>query len=631
MVMMGSFKHFILAFLVGFALIHLVDAQDQTGFISIDCGSPANSSYSEPTTGINYISDAAFIDTGISQQISAVYKDGFQHQVWNLRSFPQGIRNCYNISTAQGTKYLIRGTFLYGNYDGLSKLPQFDIHLGVNMWDTINITDMSLDFSTELIHVPYQNYLQICLVNTGFGVPFISAIELRPLSNKTYLSNSGSLALFARLDVGSVTGKTYRYPTDVYDRVWTPFNYNSSTTLSTSLLIDSQSNNYYQPPSIVMSTASTPINVSAPLELNWNSQNATSSQYYVYMHFAEVVNLKANQSRSFNVTVNGKFFYGPIVPQYLYTSTVYSTSILAIAQNYDLLIFKTKSSTLPPILNALEIYSIRDLSKPGTNQQDVDAITKIKLAYGIQRNWEGDPCLPQAYSWAGLNCSYESINPPRITSLNLSSSGLTGVISVYISNLIMLQYLDMSNNNLTGSVPDFLSQLQNLRVLNLEKNQLTGTIPADLIQRSKNGSLLLSVDENLNVCGFGSCKKKNNIAVPIGASVGVLLILSLIVVAVLWGLKRRKKDKNKVAIAGTESNIQNTSFQSIESIQRQFTYADLIKITNNFERILGKGGFGQVYHGYIDDTLVAVKVLAVASDQGYQQFQAEASDNDLDS
>ncbi|XP_050285786.1 probable LRR receptor-like protein kinase At1g51890 [Quercus robur] len=133
MVMMGSFKHFILAFLVGFALIYLIDAQDQTGFISIACGSPANSSFSEPTTGINYVSDAAFIDTGISQQISAVYKDGYQHQVWNLRSFPQGIRNCYNISIVQGTKYLIRGTFLYGNYDGLSKLPQFDIHIGVNM------------------------------------------------------------------------------------------------------------------------------------------------------------------------------------------------------------------------------------------------------------------------------------------------------------------------------------------------------------------------------------------------------------------------------------------------------------------------------------------------------------------
>ena len=172
------------------------------------CGSPANSSFSEPTTGINYISDAAFIDTGISQKIPAIYKGGFPQQLWNLRSFPLGIRNCYNISITQGTKYLIRGNFLYGNYDGLSKLPQFDIHLGVNMWDTINMTDMSLDFSTELIHVPYQNYLQICLVNTGLGMPFISAIELRPLDSTMYVSNFGSLAAFTLLDVGS--GTPYR-------------------------------------------------------------------------------------------------------------------------------------------------------------------------------------------------------------------------------------------------------------------------------------------------------------------------------------------------------------------------------------------------------------------------------------
>ena len=76
------------------------------------------------------------------------------------------------------------------------------------MWDTINMTDMSLDFSTELIHVPYQNYLQICLVNTGLGMPFISAIELRPLDSTMYVSNFGSLAAFTRLDVGS--GTPYR-------------------------------------------------------------------------------------------------------------------------------------------------------------------------------------------------------------------------------------------------------------------------------------------------------------------------------------------------------------------------------------------------------------------------------------
>ncbi|XP_065621932.1 LRR receptor-like serine/threonine-protein kinase IOS1 [Quercus suber] len=614
---MGSFKHFIYAFLGGFALIHLVDAQDQSGFISIACGSPANSNYSEPTTGINYISDVAFIDTGISQQISAVYKGSFQQQVWNLRSFPQGIRNCYNISFTQGTKYLIRGTFFYGNYDGQSKLPQFDIHLGVNMWDTVNITNVTIPVFKELIYVPSQTNLQVCLVNTGLGMPFISAIELRPLSNKTYVTNFGSLALYARLDVGSRI--SYRYPFDIYDRIWDPYNDNTYTIISTLQTIDTQSNNYYQPPSIVMSTASTPTNVSPPLELFWDTENATS-EYYIYMHFAEVVNLTATQFRSFNITLNGKYWYGPFAPKYLSTITLFSPSILPNAQKYDFLFFKAEGSTLPPIVNAVEIYSVRDLSKSGTYKKDVDAITNIKSAYGVQKNWEGDPCLPQAYSWADLICSYDSVNPPRITSLNLSSSGLTGVISVYISNLTMLQILDLSNNNFTGSVPDFLSQLQYLRVLNLEKNQLTGTIPADLIERSKNGSLLLSVDENLNVCGSGSSKKKNNIAVPIGASVGVLLILALIVASVLWRIKRKQKDESR---AETEPNIQTMSFQSLESLQRQFTYADLIRITNNFERVLGKGGFGKVYHGYIDDTEVAVKVLSLSSVQGYQQFQAE--------
>ncbi|KAK7844123.1 putative lrr receptor-like serine/threonine-protein kinase [Quercus suber] len=331
-----------------------------------------------------------------------------------------------------------------------------------------------------------------------------------------------------------------------------------------------------------MSTASTPINVSAPLELSWDTENATS-EYYIYMHFSEVVKLKANQSRSLNITINGKQEYGPFTPKYSHTLTVFSKSNLEIAHKHDILISKIENSTLPPIINAFEIYS---------------------------RNWEGDPCLPRAYSWAGLNCSYDSIKPSRVTTLNLSSSGLVGVISTNISNLVMLQYLDLSNNSLTGSVPDFLSQLQFLRVLNLEKNQLTGTVPTGLIEKSKNNSLLLSVDANLNVCGLGSCKNKNNVVLPIVASVVGLLILSLIVAAVLWGHRRKQKDENK---------------ESLESIQRQFTFADLIRITNNFERILGKGGFGNVYHGYINDTQVAVKVLSLSSAQGYQQFQAEAS------
>ena len=181
-----------------------------SGFISIDCGLTANSSYKEVTTGLNYISDATFIDTGESKKISTEFKGSYQQQLWSLRSFPQGIRNCYRINITQGTKYLIRATFLYGNYDGQSKLPQFDLHLGPNLWDTVITKNVSIDFFNELIHVPSLNYINVCLVNTDLGTPFISAIELRPLNNKAYVTQSGSLALFARTDDGSVTDISYR-------------------------------------------------------------------------------------------------------------------------------------------------------------------------------------------------------------------------------------------------------------------------------------------------------------------------------------------------------------------------------------------------------------------------------------
>ena len=132
-----------------------------TGFISIDCGLPENSSYTEWRTGVDYISDAGFIDSGINGQISTEFKGDLQQQVWSLRSFPEGIRNCYSIRITQGTKYLIRATFFYGNYDGESKLPEFDVHLGANMWNTIKITNVSIGFVKELIHVPPLNYIQL--------------------------------------------------------------------------------------------------------------------------------------------------------------------------------------------------------------------------------------------------------------------------------------------------------------------------------------------------------------------------------------------------------------------------------------------------------------------------------------
>lgn len=67
-----------------------------------------------------------------------------------------------------------------------------------------------------------------------------------------------------------------------------------------------------------------------------------------------------------------------------------------------------------------------------------------------------------------------------------------------------------------------------------------------------------------------------------------------------------------------------TELGSLESTKRQFTHSEILKFTNNLKRTLGKGGFGTVYHGYIDKTQVAIKMLSPSSVQGLQEFHAEA-------
>ncbi|RDX58064.1 putative LRR receptor-like protein kinase, partial [Mucuna pruriens] len=122
-----------MTFLVAFLGGLLIQAQDQSGFISLDCGAP-DVNYTESTTGINYTSDINFINSGVSKSIESELKNGYQRQMWTVRSFPEGIRNCYKINITRGSTYLIRTNFLYGNYDGQNMLPQFDLLLGANWW-----------------------------------------------------------------------------------------------------------------------------------------------------------------------------------------------------------------------------------------------------------------------------------------------------------------------------------------------------------------------------------------------------------------------------------------------------------------------------------------------------------------
>ena len=169
----------------------------------MDCGLPVSelSPYIEPSTGLQFSSDAKFIQTGQIGKIEASLESAYLTPYTRLRYFPDGIRNCYSLNVDKDRKHLIRARFVYGNYDGLNSYPKFDLHLGPNPWATVNLQEAVNGSVKEMIHTPTSNSLQICLLKTETTTPMITALELRPLGNDSYPTESGSLNLFFRMYV----------------------------------------------------------------------------------------------------------------------------------------------------------------------------------------------------------------------------------------------------------------------------------------------------------------------------------------------------------------------------------------------------------------------------------------------
>ncbi|KAD4982872.1 hypothetical protein E3N88_19543 [Mikania micrantha] len=592
------------------AMVHAQD--DQSGFISIDCGIAEGSTYTDEKTGINYVSDAGFIDSGKNQAISSNTLD-FQFRT--LRSFPENTRNCYTLKPKQGkgNRYLIRTRFMYGNYDFKSQTPEFDLYLGNDHWSRVRVGSFATDY--EIIHLTSSNYIYVCLVNIGLGNPFISALELRLLDNTMYADGLRSLNLFHRYNYGA--SEIVRYADDKYDRIWDPAaNLPNLTNIQTSSPVSLGSPTKEKVPSKVMSTAVKTLTTSFYFYKKWGPTNETD-EFLIYVHFAEIETLKINETREFNIYINNVYRAGPLSPLDHTTSTYFFRA--NAATSYELDVYSTQNSTLPPIINAIEVYKAIRLQQQQTEDQDATTMWSIKSTYGLKRNWQGDPCVPRDSVWDGINCSNNAADNLGIISMNLSFSGLSGEIAPALANLTMIQSLDLSNNNLTGTVPKFLASLDSLKILKLEGNNFTGPLPAELLEKAKKGLSMRSV---FLLIFLGSRKKEtcqhiegyqhvsNNDTrkkVVIAATTSAIFVL-LAILAVLWIIKRRQ-----------------TQEDFIGPTNHRYTYSEVQKITDNFSNVIGKGGFGTVFSGLIGDTRAAVKMLSESSAQGYKEFQAEVS------
>ncbi|XP_061366847.1 putative leucine-rich repeat receptor-like protein kinase At2g19210 [Gastrolobium bilobum] len=598
---------------------------DVAGSICIDCGLSGDLKYTDDETRIDYTSDTGFIDTGTNKNISVKFIPEIAQRTFKtVRSFPQGKRNCYTLRHPEGkdTIYLIRATFMYGNYDELNQLPQFDLYIGVNLWDSVRFDNSTHVVIKEILHVPSMDNLYVCLLNTDLGTPFISALEVRHFDYSIYRTKSGPLALYRRFDIGSTTDEIVRFDKDYYDRMWFPYNLPDCTPLNTSFTIDSLNHTKYHLPSTAMRTAVRPKNDNDSLEFEFDTGYPTSESY-VYMHFAEIEDLQENEKREFDITLNGKLWAESVTPMYLHSTTIDSEQSIR-GNKLMFSMHKKPYSTHPPILNAMEIYIVKDFLQAPTDQEDVKAIMEIKSHYMstslLGKSWQGDPCAPLKYSWNGLNCSNNGYDSPRITALNLASSALGGTIIASFLELKFLESLDLSNNSLTGPMPDF-SQLQYLKALNLSGNKLSGEIPSLLKERSNNGSLLLSVDGYPDLCLMAPCQEDKKNIVPLVAvilSSVVFLIVLGTALTIIWRWRCNRKPASKQAVRSSEEIV-------LKSNNKQFTYSQIVAITNDFEKMIGKGGCGIVYHGSLNNgTQVAVKMVLPKSPQGSQQFQTEA-------
>ncbi|XP_054782537.1 probable LRR receptor-like serine/threonine-protein kinase MEE39 isoform X2 [Prosopis cineraria] len=540
-----------------------------------------------------------------------------------VRSFPEGVRNCYTLKPKNGkcNNYLIRVYMSYGNYDHKNSIPYFHLHLGVNFWEKIkfqNVTDIR---RKTVVQLSPTNYIDVCLINVGKGTPFISLLELWPLSNSIYRASSSllPLGLMTCVNLGmSENLKFIRYAADIYGRSWLNGKIDNSKPIYTSegINIDVKE---YRLPSDVLKTAVRAQNVSSSLYINLTSINFTAdNEHYIYLHFFDFEEHSNGEVRSMEITFTDTI-REPVTLKHEDVRTLVKKIPKGVILN-GISITSTPGSSLPPMINAYEIYRALPQPNTPTHEEDVDAMRNIKHAYNIMRiSWQGDPCMPIDYRWAGVTCNY-SERIPRVTSLNMSSSKLAGQIVTSFSNLMTLEALDLSNNQLTGEIPESLAELPNLKLLNLTGNNLTGSIPKALRDKSTTG-LTLILDGNPGLCQTSSCKAiTKKFIKPLVASVASVAVLTTIVYIslMLCRHKRKHHSDSKVMLVKKDDQIRLKN--------QGFSQAELHRITKDFETEIGEGGFGKVYLGRLKDvTQVAVKLLSKSSQQGFDEFQSEAN------
>eukprot|EP00253_Pinus_taeda_P035970 PITA_35970 len=391
----------------------------QPGFLSIDCGSSTN--YSD-INNIRWVTDDNYIDhLGQRANIGNVSEKSY-----GLRFFPKPLnKSCYHLPVEPHVPYLVRLSFstlwsIVRNYSGLQTEMSFAFSIetkGTLYMRNLSVPNVGKRYA-ERILASSGTVLYICLVRTlESDDPFISAIELRKLEEGMYgqVKPGTILKYIWRTDIGGNSGisdqtdmnslnylyynnkfipwdshfrcstarniflyglnlmaNLCRYPDDNFDRIWSPSVPSNNLMLSMRKVVSSNeatsiNNTKDLPPPVVMRTAWI-FNSSEPAQFSLGPFDEGGKRSLLILYFAEVQMLDMSESRSFYITINGAKMLDTIT-----LPRNYSALEVTIPSNqtddFQFALVEATYSTLPPIINAFEYYTVFD-TQPATNLQD---------------------------------------------------------------------------------------------------------------------------------------------------------------------------------------------------------------------------------------------------------------------
>ncbi|KAM7266019.1 hypothetical protein ACFE04_003702 [Oxalis oulophora] len=610
----------------------------KSGFISLDCGGKENFT---DEIGLTWSPDDNNTNFGEKADISVFNET--RKQYTTLRYFPTDSTSrkyCYAINVTSRTRYLLRATFLYGNYDSNNVYPKFDVSVDATHWSTIVISDADTIEQIELIFLASTPTISVCLSNATTGNPFISTLELRQFNGSVYFTTFEKqyyLSVSARINFGADSDAPVRYPDDPFDRIW-----ESDSVKKANYLVDVaygtkkvsttkpiEVNGGDMPPEKVMQSAVVGLNGSLTYRLNLDGFPGFG---WAFTYFAEIEDLAPDETRKFRLVLPGQPDVSKAVVNIeenaqgkyrLYEPGYFNLSFPFV---FSFKFGKTYDSSRGPLLNALEISNYVK-----------------KIDGSADANWTqegGDPCLPVPWTW--VQCS--SDDPPKIVSIHLSGKNMTGNFPTDLTKLSGLIELWLDGNSLAGTIPDF-SGCTDLRIVHLENNQLTGGLPLTLMNLPnlkelyvQNNMLSGKVPSNLpdrdlvlNYSGNVKLHKdsgKSHAYFVIAASIGAAVLLLATIVSCLILRKGKKKPDEKenfqpsLPVKRPVSTLDNAPNEAAHC----FTISEIEEATKNFERKIGSGGFGVVYYGKTkDEKEIAVKVLTSNSYQGKREFSNEVT------